>query len=141
MSRDSGHDDGFLSRWSRRKLTPEDSDLTADAASVTETTGDATAPAEPEPAQSRPLWQREDVDEDTRRQALRTLLRKPDFSASDGLDEYDENYTRFAGLGDIVTHEMKRMLSLAVQDEPSAGSTEPADQAADKTDDEDNQRA
>lgn len=34
----------------------------------------------------------DDVPEDVRRQALRTLFHKPKFNRRDGLDDYDEDY-------------------------------------------------
>ena len=38
------------------------------------------------------------------------LFHLPHFNVTDGLDDYDEDFTTFAELGDVVTHEMKRML-------------------------------
>ena len=50
------------------------------------------------------------ISETLRRQALRKLFHLPGVHVPDGLDDYDEDFSRFAGLGDVVTHEMKRML-------------------------------
>lgn len=50
-----------------------------------------------------------EVDVDLRRAALRKLFALPTFASRDGLDDYDHDYTQFEGLGDIVTHEMKRL--------------------------------
>ncbi len=36
---------------------------------------------------------------------------------TDGLNDYDEDYTRFAGLGNVVTQEMKRMLQRELEAE------------------------
>uniref|UniRef100_I1XH68 DUF3306 domain-containing protein n=2 Tax=Methylophaga nitratireducenticrescens TaxID=754476 RepID=I1XH68_METNJ len=102
----------FLSRWSRRKQQTNIAEETAtEKSALTEQNlTDEPAPAK-EPA-DLPLWQREDVDPETKKQALRNLFRKPGFTQTDGLEEYenDYNYHAFAGLGSVVTHEMKRML-------------------------------
>lgn len=50
------------------------------------------------------------VSESLRRQALRKLFHFQQFNVTDGLNDYDEDYTTFTGLGDVVTHEMKRLL-------------------------------
>lgn len=42
-----------------------------------------------------------------RRAALRRLFSLPGFNVRDGLDDYDEDYTQFASLGDTVTADMK----------------------------------
>lgn len=38
----------------------------------------------------------DDVDEATRKQALRTLFHKPKFNRRDGLDDYDDDYRQLA---------------------------------------------
>jgi hypothetical protein len=50
------------------------------------------------------------ISETLRKQALRKLFHLPGLHVSDGLDDYDEDFSRFAGLGNVITHEMKRML-------------------------------
>ena len=50
------------------------------------------------------------VSEKLRAQALRKLFHLPGFHVPDGLDDYDDDFTQFAKLGDIVTREMERML-------------------------------
>lgn len=123
----SSEDDNkhFLSRWSERKLHKPDEKATPGekqepAADLKDT------PAATEAEQKRdeekdnteataavPIWQRDDVDAETKKQALRELFHKPQFNVRDGLNEYDDDFTQFAGLGDIVTHEMKRMMKVA----------------------------
>ncbi|MCH7880022.1 MAG: DUF3306 domain-containing protein, partial [Proteobacteria bacterium] len=44
--------------------------------------------------------------------ALRKLFSAPSFNIRDGLDEYDEDYTYFEKLGDIVTADMKHQIEL-----------------------------
>ncbi|MEA2080416.1 MAG: DUF3306 domain-containing protein, partial [Pseudomonadota bacterium] len=50
------------------------------------------------------------VSEKLRAQVLRKLFHLPGFHLPDGLDDYDDDFTQFAKLGDIVTREMERML-------------------------------
>jgi len=50
------------------------------------------------------------VSEQLRTLALRKLFHLPAFNITDGLNDYDEDYTQFASLGGVVTHEMKRLL-------------------------------
>lgn len=50
------------------------------------------------------------VSDALRKQALRKLFHLPFLNVVDGLDDYAEDYTKFAALGDIIPHEMKRML-------------------------------
>lgn len=106
--------DGFLSRWSRRKLDSDEAEQQAEETGPEQETAadtsESEAAAEP---QEKPIWQRDDVDADTKKAALRKLFHKPEFNLRDGLNEYDDDFTQFAGLGSIVTHEMKRMLKLA----------------------------
>jgi hypothetical protein len=104
--------ENFLSRWSRRKQQTniEEETATEKSAPNEQNLTDETAPAKE--SADLPLWQRENVDPETKKQALRDLFRKPGFNQTDGLEEYenDYNYHAFAGLGSVVTHEMKRML-------------------------------
>jgi|TARA_R110000851_G_scaffold135454_1_gene270903 uncharacterized protein DUF3306 len=104
--------ENFLSRWSRRKQQTNIAEETAteQSALTEQDLTDEPAPAK-EPS-DLPVWQRENVDPETKKQALRDLFRKPGFNQTDGLEEYenDYNYHAFAGLGSVVTHEMKRML-------------------------------
>ncbi len=111
------HEQGFLSRWSRRKLdqdsAEEEQSLTPATEEPVETVEASDQITDTDSEQEKPIWQRDDVDEETRKSALRALFRKPEFNVRDGLNEYDDDFTKFASLGDVVTHEMKRMLKLA----------------------------
>jgi len=51
-----------------------------------------------------------DVSHAVRKLALRKLFHLPLFNIVDGLDDYAEDFTKFTPLGDIIPHEMKRML-------------------------------
>ncbi len=52
------------------------------------------------------------VSDELRNLALRKLFRAPAFNICDGLDEYDEDYTSFEALGNIITCDMKHQLEL-----------------------------
>ncbi|WP_273149413.1 DUF3306 domain-containing protein [Methylophaga thiooxydans] len=118
MSRETDNGPGFLLRWSQRKRQQDagsDSDSVQPHEPSVESNEHSAADSEMPPQTERPLpiWQQEDVDAETKKAALRKLFRKPEFNIRDGLNEYDDDFTQFASLGNIVTHEMKRMLKLA----------------------------
>lgn len=132
---DRGDDEGFLARWSRRKQAGYRNQEHPSAA------GPQSLPGEPklddDPQQATQQRQLTDADmppvdaldeksdyaafmspgisDPLRAQALRKLFHLPGFHLPDGLDDYDEDFTQFAKLGDIVTHEMKRMLAPETQ--------------------------
>lgn len=102
----------FLSRWSRRKQQNTIAEKTvSETLHVYEQSPTPETDAKEESV-NLPLWQRDDVDPEVKQQGLRDLFRQPGFNKTDGLEEYenDYNYHAFAGLGSVVTHEMKRML-------------------------------
>ena len=126
-----------LSRWSRRKreaqqaeaLTadPVATDVDSDRAAV----NDALSAADAEPAlltdadmpDVDSLDEASDfspfmspgVSDELRNLALRKLFRAPVFNIRDGLDEYDEDFTTFEKLGDIVTADMKHRIEMQQQ--------------------------
>jgi len=111
----------FLNRWSRRKLAATRPSPEPAAPTVPrEVPGDAGAAgdgaAELPPLDSLDAdsdyrgFLSPEVDEVLRRVALRRLFHLPAFNVTDGLDDYAEDFTQFAPLGDTVTHEMRRML-------------------------------
>lgn len=51
----------------------------------------------------------EGVSDALRRAALRKLFHLPEFGVLDGLNDYDEDYTQFEKLGDVVTYHQRRM--------------------------------
>jgi hypothetical protein len=127
----AGHSVDFLDRWSRRKLADqrgESLDEPLPAAPVADsvlqqtTTDVDTVPAQQLTDADMPALDSLDADSDfslfmspgvseqLRTQALRKLFHLPAFNVTDGLNDYDEDYTEFAGLGNVVTQEMKRML-------------------------------
>jgi hypothetical protein len=55
------------------------------------------------------------VSDKLRKLALRKLFHDEVFNIRDGLDEYDDDFTRFEKLGDIVTSDMRHQLELEAQ--------------------------
>ncbi|UCC55793.1 MAG: DUF3306 domain-containing protein [Gammaproteobacteria bacterium] len=146
--------ESFLARWSRRKL-----DTQVDAADAPENESAAVTPPElPATAAEKELTDAdmppiETLDENSdfspflspgvsdnmRHQALRKLFSQPAYNVTDGLNDYDEDFTQFASLGKLVTREMKRRMqreleaekrraeSPDVQTRQTAGDAVPAD--------------
>jgi hypothetical protein len=136
--------EGLLSRWSRRKLQArevseqEDKQLEQGQQSivdepevvVTESLIDEVVEAEPEPVLTDAdmpdidtLHEDSDftpfmspgVSDKLRNLALKKMFHAPVFNIRDGLDEYDDDYTSFEPLGDIVTCDMKHQMELEAQ--------------------------
>ena len=140
----------FLERWSRRKTAARKGETDVEplsASTATELSGEdaAAAGAELPPqltdADMPPLesldkdsdysvFMSPGVSEQLRTLALRKLFHLPAFNITDGLNDYDEDYTRFAGLGGMVTHEMQRMLKREL--EAKAASVEEVQAAAEE---------
>ena len=131
-------DEDFLHRWSRRKLAdhggepldaPRSTPLAAESAHQQAATAvNADPPPQLTDADMPPVdsldgdsdfsvFMSPGVSEQLRTQALRKLFHLPAFNVTDGLNDYDEDYTQFAGLGNMVTHEMKSMLGRALDAE------------------------
>lgn len=116
-------DDGFLSRWARRKALAREGKVAEPPAPVVDTAPavppqpvaetpppqDATPVAEPPPAEPPPTLEdvaaltressfgrfvRPDVDPTVRNAALRKLFADPHFNVMDGLDIYIDDYSR-----------------------------------------------
>lgn len=128
-------DEVFLDRWSRRKLADRNGEAVAavmPAADTLPQEAEATVVTDPvqeltdvdmPPIESLDkdsdfsVFMSPGVSEGLRTRALRKLFHLPAFNVTDGLNDYDEDYTRFAGLGDVVTQEMKRMLKRELEAE------------------------
>lgn len=120
---------GFMQRWSRRKIDAK-SEISEDSLEEknpattisTETVVDDYKIEEYKTDADMPplerLTEESDfsgflsprVSEKLRKQALRKLFHLPFMNVVDGLDDYAEDYSSFAPLGDIIPQEMKRML-------------------------------
>ena len=129
--------EGPLRRWSRRKREAVREREAADEArrrdpsrapseavqDAREPAGDAPAPAaveekDPTDEDMPPIDSLDEnsdysgflspgVSEGLRRRALRKLFMSAVFNVRDGLDDYDEDFTNFEALGDIVTSDMR----------------------------------
>ena len=159
-AKDADSEEGFLDRWSRRKQADA---LPASAA--TEVLEQRAVPAvDSDPAQELTdadmppidsldgdsdfsVFMSPGVSEELRTEALQKLFHQPEFNVTDGLNDYDEDYTSFAGLGTLVTREMKRMLKRELKREleaEQAPDPAPEEEASTETDyiedlDEDNE--
>ncbi len=137
------NDDSFLSRWSKRKLTADD-EAVQPKPEIEKTESSAIEQSPPEQSETtdKPIWQQDDVNPLAKKQALQDLFKQSEFGVLDGLNEYDEDYTSFTSLGNVVTREMKRMLELAEQkttpqadlQEQQQASSQPLEQSDDQAD-------
>lgn len=128
---EDGNGENFLNRWSRRKQADCKGETMADAGPAPAATGipprEAAPTVDEDPQQELTdadmppidsldsdsdfsVFMSPKVSEQLRTQALRKLFHLPAFNVTDGLNDYDEDYTRFADLGNVVTQEMQRML-------------------------------
>lgn len=137
-------DEGFASRWLRLKQQSGET-LSVDATQV------ARQPVD-EPPESVPELTDQDmppldslgadsdfspflspkVSEALRRLALRKLFHGDAFNVCDGLDDYAEDFTRFSGLGDLLTADMKHQLQRLLDEEAmeAEAQTSPVDKQA-----------
>ena len=119
-----------LSRWSRRKLEAQQA---VEAETVERAVPEAEA--RDEIAEEKPVltdadmpdldsltedsdysgFMSEGVSDELRNLALRKLFRSSVFNIRDGLDEYDDDFTQFEKLGDIVTSDMKHQMEVQEQ--------------------------
>ena len=155
MTAKSDDEQGFLSRWSQRKLEEPDAEALEPEAEVKAEPVDDNQDVEHVVPDEKDLhiWQQKDADPDMKKRALAALFKQPEFNERDGLNDYDEDYTSFPSLGNVVTQEMKRMLKLAEektrsdtdtalqQDESKQGGDDETPNVADKNNnnDEDNE--
>lgn len=116
-----------LSRWSRRKLEAKQA-VEADARPAPATEPESSV----EVVEEKPVltdadmpdldsltedsdysgFMSEGVSDELRNLALRKLFRSSVFNIRDGLDEYDDDFTQFEKLGDIVTSDMKHQMEM-----------------------------
>lgn len=118
-------DEGLLKRWSRRKAAVVSGAVVEDEpqALVEEPSEPESLDAEPAPPplSDEDMPPLESLNEESdytgflspnvsdalRKQALRKLFSSAVFNKVDGLDDYDEDFTQFEALGDIITSDMK----------------------------------
>lgn len=114
---------GPMSRWSRRKQAVQEEqrqlEREAEAQKVQQEL-EAQLPTDADMPDIDTLTEDSDfsgflspkVSESLRRVALRKLFHSPGFNMIDGLDDYDEDFTSFAKLGDILTADMKHQMEV-----------------------------
>lgn len=115
--------DSAIRRWSERKARAKEEDSPKPEASTERNVEDQPLPeapddVPPEKVELPPVdslnedsdysvFMTPGVDEAVKKLALRKLFRLPQFGVLDGLNDYDEDFTYFEALGDIVTSDMK----------------------------------
>ena len=148
-------DEPFLRRWSKRKLAASNSDeqtvavtqqsqLSTERQQTEYATGDQVAEEPEKELTDEDMPPIETLDENSdfsgffspkvsdtlRRQALRKLFHFQQFNITDGLNDYDEDYTKFEKLGNTVTHDMKRLLERETKALREKDSVEESEQGA-----------
>jgi len=120
-------DEPFLERWSRRKAQAREGIDEEAAVPVADAAGRDPAADAPQPVPELPdidsLGEDSDysafmapgVDGSVRRDALRKLFASPKFNVRDGLDDYSDDFTQWAPLGDIVTADMRYQVERAAK--------------------------
>lgn len=113
--------EGLLSRWSRRKRAVAEQEAVKQAPQAVRS-----APLEgkpdPKPVELPSIesltsesdfsaFLSPEVDEVLRKAALRKLFHMADFNITDGLNDYDDDFTHFEPLGKVVPYHLKRMLA------------------------------
>lgn len=136
----SQQEEGFLSRWSRRKhvaktgidekpleeslegpeeeiLIAADSDEEPSDAALTEedfpTDSDMPAVESLDNDSDYSGFMSPKVSDELRNLALRKLFLGGMFNTRDGLDDYDDDFTSFEKLGDVVTADMRHQMEMA----------------------------
>jgi hypothetical protein len=151
-------DEGFISRWSRRKTEAKQDDAKSGVAPEQPATGAPPAvtpaqgpgtPAQPAPASLEPgggsalppvesltpesdftPFMKPGVDADTRRAAAKMLFQDPRFNVMDGLDVYIDDYSKPDPLPEGWLALMNQVARLGEYREPDpAAEAEPAEKA------------
>lgn len=145
--------EGFLTRWSERKLQAgggdEPDDPAVEATADPEVAPEAVADEGDAPtltdADMPPLESLDGgsdyagflspgVSEELRRKALSRLFHGAAFNIADGLDDYAEDFTSFLPLGDIITSDMRHQMEEAAKRllANEEGAAEPDDESGEE---------
>ncbi|MCP4487977.1 MAG: DUF3306 domain-containing protein [Gammaproteobacteria bacterium] len=106
---------GVLSRWAQRKSQNQqdlNKEPTVPPAEPVLTDADMSAIEALDENSDFSKFMSSGVSDKLRNMALQKMFQTPAFNIRDGLDEYDEDFTRFEKLGDIVTCDMKHRLEM-----------------------------
>jgi hypothetical protein len=112
-----------VSRWTRRKLAVQEEQrqlLQAAEEERLRKEQEASLPTDADMPPVESLTEDSDysgfmspkVSESLRRIALRKLFHSSAFNICDGMDDYDEDFTSFEKLGDIITADMKHSMEM-----------------------------
>ncbi|MDM5147980.1 DUF3306 domain-containing protein [Candidatus Persebacteraceae bacterium Df01] len=108
-------EESVFSRWSRRKREAEQVPLTAESAEATEVneipplTDDDMPLVESLQSDSNiSPFMSSGVSDALKRKAFRKIFLSERFNVRDGLDDYDDDFTAFQPLGDVITAEYRR---------------------------------
>lgn len=110
-------DEGFISRWSRLKKESQTAAPPAPAKAPPQKTAaappltDADMPPLDSLQEGGDLspFLSEGVSDSLKRRAFRKIFMGERFNVRDGLDDYDEDFSNFAPLGDVITAEARRL--------------------------------
>ncbi len=117
INNDNDAQPSLLHRWSQRKREVHQAERNSEE--TARQPAPPTSDTETKPTELPPLndlrsesdfsgFLSPEVDEALRKAALRKLFHLSDFNVVDGLNEYDEDFTLFEALGDVVPHNLKR---------------------------------
>lgn len=122
----------FLKRWSRRK---QETAAARDPVAVDNTrqASPALTDADMPPIEALDghsdysMFLSPEVSDQLRRLALRKLFHSSEFNVRDGLDDYDQDFTQFTKLGDIITADLKHRLERELRGRGETPAGEPAE--------------
>lgn len=142
-SDDLKSEEEFLARWSQRKLQAGSEEaasqleqpvpLSQEAAEALPTDADMPLLDSLTPESDYTGFLSPRVSAELRRAALRKLFQYAEFNLRDGLDDYDDDFTSFAKLGNIVTAEMRRRQEMEEERCKSSSAEDDAEEPAGKT--------
>ena len=101
---------GFLERWSKLKKA-------ADKAATSEITDAESLLANLSPDSDFGQFLREEISEEIRRKAMKTLFADPHFNVMDGLDTYIDDYNKEDPLPRSVMRQLRQARSLGLIDD------------------------
>jgi hypothetical protein len=124
-----------VSRWTRRKLAVQEEQrqlMQAAEEDRLKKEQEASLPTDADMPPVESLTEDSDysgfmspkVSESLRRIALRKLFHGATFNVCDGMDDYDEDFTTFEKLGDIITADMKHQVEMEARKKTELAQTE-----------------
>lgn len=134
---DRKSDEEFLARWSRRKQEVLEQPAQLDLAAGEKAEQQPPALTDEDMPPLETLHQDSDfsgfmspqVSEGLRKLALRKMFQVAGFNVRDGLDDYDDDFTSFAKLGDLITSDMRFQMEQKARDETEASELDDEQQA------------